>query len=131
MRMTRIARVVTAWMACFAIMLVALAPSISHALGAKKASTKEWTEICTSTGVKQVKLTGEGAEPFSPGKHDQHSEDCPFCRIQGDSLGPPPAGAAGIVAAEPMRSSPSLFYEGPRSLFMWAPAQSRAPPLRS
>lgn len=131
MRMTRIARVVTAWMACFAIMLVALAPSISHALGAKKASTKEWTEICTSTGVKQVKLTGEGAEPFSPGKHDQHSEDCPFCRTHADTVGPPPTSAAiAFIPAAP-QSRPFLFYQAPRPLFTWSPAQSRAPPLAS
>ncbi|MFC7517617.1 DUF2946 domain-containing protein [Herbaspirillum sp. GCM10030257] len=122
----------TAWVACFAILLVALAPSVSHALAAKRVSATEWIEICTLTGAKQVKqIASENAKPFSPAKHDQHSEDCPFCRIQGDSFGPPPTGAAGIVAAESMRSSPSLFYEGPRSLFMWAPAQSRAPPLRS
>lgn len=130
MRMNRTARVVTAWIACFAILLVALAPSISHAFAAKKASSKEWTEICTSTGVKQVIVTaGENAKPFSPGKHDQHSEDCPFCRTQGDSLGPPPAGAIFVFGPDTSLSYPFLFYQAPRPLFTWAPAQSRAPPL--
>lgn len=129
--MNRITRVVTAWMACFAILLVALAPSISHALAAKKASTKEWTEICTSTGVKQVKVTGESAEPFSPGKHDQHSEDCPFCRTHADSVGLPPTSAAIGAIPAAAHSYPFLFYQSPRPLFTWAPAQSRAPPLNS
>lgn len=119
-------------MACFAILLVALAPSVSHALAAKSVSAMEWIEICTSTGAKQVKqIATENAKPFSPAKHDQHSEDCPFCRIQSGSFGLPPMGAASIVAPDMLQSYSSLFYEGPRSLFMWAPAQSRAPPLRS
>ncbi|GIZ51899.1 DUF2946 domain-containing protein [Noviherbaspirillum aridicola] len=119
-------------MACVAILLVVLAPSISHALAAKKATTQEWTEICTSTGVKQVKVTdGESGKPFSPGKHDQHSEDCPFCRTHANTIGPPPTSAAIVFIPAASQSYPSLFYQAPRPQFTWAPAQSRAPPLAS
>jgi hypothetical protein len=129
MRTNRTARVLTAWIACFAILLVALAPSISYALAAKNVSAKEWTEICTSTGVKQIKqIASENAKPVSPGKHDQHLEDCPFCRTQNDSFGPLPPSAAVVAAPEIFRLYPSLFYEAPRSLSTWVPAQSRAPP---
>lgn len=122
----------TAWVACFAILLVALAPSISHALAAEKAFAKEWTEICTSTGVKQVKVTdGESDKPFSSGKHDQHSEDCPFCRTHADTVGLPPTSAAIVFIPAAPQSYPFLFYQAPRPLFTWAPAQSRAPPLAS
>ncbi|WP_151638601.1 MULTISPECIES: DUF2946 domain-containing protein [Noviherbaspirillum] len=132
MRTTRYTRLLTAWMALLAILLVALAPSISHAFAAKSPSSPKTVEICTASGVKQVSVPYEGTlKPFSTVKHDQHFEDCPFCRIHSDTPGPVPATVSAILNTVASFPRPFLFYQAPRPLFTWAPAQSRAPPTHS
>lgn len=130
MGMNKTIRHIAAWMACFAILLVALAPSISHAItAAVKQST--WVEICTSTGVKRVAVEEKQViNPFSSAKHDSHYEECPFCRIQADTMGPLPPNILAPLVLEPVTTSrPRLFYDSPRTLFVWASTRSRAPPL--
>ncbi|WP_158598057.1 DUF2946 domain-containing protein [Noviherbaspirillum saxi] len=116
----------------FAILLVALVPSISHALALKNASSPRLTEVCTSFGIKQLKLPAEEAtKPFSTVKHDQHFEDCPFCRIDGDTPVLPPVSALVRLTTIASFPQPFLFYQAPQRLFAWTPAQSRAPPAHS
>lgn len=134
MRTTRYTRLLTAWMALFAILLVALAPSISHAFASKivSSSSAQTVEICTVSGVKQVSVPSDGVlKPFSTVKHDQHFEDCPFCRIHGDTPGPAPAAVAVRLSTDASFPRPLLFYQALRLLFAWAPPQSRAPPAHS
>jgi len=129
MGMNKTIRHVAAWMACFAILLVALAPSISHAIAAA-GTTAGWMEICTSTGVKRVALEEAPVIKPSSAKHDSHYEECPFCRIQTDNVGPLPTHTLIPLVLEPVATSrPRLFYESPRPLFVWASTRSRAPPL--
>ncbi len=130
--MNRFMRRLTAWIACFAILLVSLAPSISHAIATPSKASTGWGEICTSSGTKVVKATGDQTvKPISSAKHDLHYEDCPFCRTQNDTSGPPPTFLATPLLVVSPLLSPVLFYEAPRPLFVWASAQSRAPPASS
>jgi hypothetical protein len=75
--------------------------------------------------------TGQGSDSSSPAKHALHFEDCPFCRIQADSVGIPPAPTIVPLVLSGSVPLPPLFYQSARPLFVWASAQSRAPPAHS
>jgi len=123
----------TVWIAAFAVLLAALAPSISHAIAAAKGTPGAWTEICTGTGLKRVQLDGKDASPHAPGKGDKsfHFDDCPFCLGHAVSLGLPPAVPPTLQSAAGPHFLPPLFYLAPRPLFAWIAAQPRAPPASS
>jgi hypothetical protein len=132
MPINRMTRRFTAWVACFAILLASLAPSISHALAAATAPGAYWTEICSAAGLKSIKVeSGKTSDSSSPAKHGLHFENCPFCQTHADSLVLPPASALVPLVVSASFPLPSLFYQSPRPLFVWASAQSRAPPARS
>lgn len=99
------------WIACFAILLNALAPSISHAL---TASSAFGADICSNGKLKQ----GTPA-PMA---------DCAFClpHAGSDLLGPPAAPA--VLAPDGHAPRPYLFYHAPRPLLALAAAPPRGPP---
>ncbi|MCX7163643.1 MAG: DUF2946 domain-containing protein [Rhodocyclales bacterium] len=77
MKLARHGRRFTAWIALFAILLVALAPGISQALAASRQQPVPWTEICTPAGV-QVRPAP------APASHSGEHQGilpghCPFC----------------------------------------------------
>lgn len=122
-------RRMTAWIAGFAVLLAALAPSISQAIFASKVSAAGFGEICSVTGNKLAKVEHEGHHSSSsPAEKGLHFEHCPFCFTHAGSVGLPPA--TDLVLPMPVGTQlmPPLFYQSPRSLFTWAAAQSRAPP---
>lgn len=45
-----------AWLAMLAILLNALAPSVSHALAASNKQSVPWLEICSVSGIKYISL---------------------------------------------------------------------------
>jgi len=121
----------TALLACLAILLVALAPSVSHALAAK-AGAPLLAEICTVEGVKLVQIdTASAASDASDGHTSSHQllhlEHCPFCSLQ-PAMGLPPDTRIVLPQVQAPTLAPHLFYQAPHPLFVWAPAQSRAPP---
>jgi hypothetical protein len=118
-----------AWLACFAVLLAALAPSISHAVGALKGQAA-WVEVCTATGTALVKLPGEQV-PDQP-RPDLHAEHCVFCGNHAGAFALP-AGDISLVVAVAQGGDllPTLYYQAPRPLFVWAAGQPRAPPALS
>jgi hypothetical protein len=137
MGMNKAARRFTAWIACLAILLASLAPSISYALAASTSSTISEFEICSVAGLKSIKVTGKAsdsrapAKPSAPAGTATHSEHCPFCFTHAGSFGLLPTAAFSIPVASRSVLPPALFYQAPRPLFIWAAAQSRAPPIAS
>ena len=120
------------WIACFAVLLSALAPSVSRALTAKDSTGSFWREICTATGIKAVEASA--ADPFDtsiPARLSGHFSDCPYCPLQGDTPGLLPVGGSFSLAACGEFPHPALFYQSPRPLFICASAQPRAPPAFS
>lgn len=120
----------TAAIACMAILMAALAPSISHALSDGGKPRSLWAEICSSAGLKLVKLDtasplSEHGEPLSAFEH------CPFCLAHGGMPALPQSESFVFPAYAGTSSMPALFYQAPRPLFVWASPQSRAPPLQS
>jgi hypothetical protein len=132
MEMNKLTRRLTAWIACFAVLLAALAPSISHAISAANGSGASWVEVCSLTGAKLVNV-GDEQDPASsaPAEKGFHFEHCPFCSMHGGTVGLLPTAGFTLPVASGEQPLPSLFYQSPRPLFIWAAAQSRAPPAIS
>ena len=120
-------RLLVSWLAILAIVMAALAPAVSHALG--KSSPVTWMEICTSTGSKLVAVDGEAAGQGSVPGAAHLLEHCPFCSLHGGSMGMPPAANA-VIAVVPIPAEvPAAFLHATRTLDVWVSAQPRAPPV--
>lgn len=128
MGMKRITRRFAAWIACFAILFAALAPSISHAVSVSRGDT--WAEICSSVGgTKFVKVSVGQDAIADPATQDVvHLEHCPFCATHAGSFALPPNAGFVIPLIETQDTHPFLFLQSPHPLAIWSVAQSRAPP---
>ncbi len=135
MGMTLFTRRFAAWIACFAILLAALAPSISQAVAnAKQESGSGWAEICSVAGIRFVQLVqaddGASDDGKSGGGMGMQMEHCAFCSAHAVSVGLPPASPAlPLLVASGTAIFPALYYQSPSPLFIWSTAQSRAPPV--
>lgn len=109
------------WLALVAMLGLALAPSVSHALSAQQ-SSNPWTEICSSSN--------SGEQPGSGGAA-MHLEHCALCCVAASAMGMPPAPIAVLPAPEGANYVATLFLAAAHSLFAWSPPQARAPPLFS
>lgn len=119
-----VTRRLVAWIACFAMLFGALAPSIAQAMSASRGEV--WAEICSVAGTRFVKIKGDPAEPPT-----LHLEHCPFCATHADAFALPPGPGFHIALLDLPTSHPPLFYRSPRPLSIWTTAQSRAPPSLS
>ncbi len=119
------------WIACFAILLNALAPSISHAISASAGQTAAWAEICSVDGARLVAVGTDHAQSpdGSPSPQAQPSAHCPFCSPHAGTFALPAAAMTLPVPIAGARLLPSLFYRSPQPLFSWAAANPRAPPV--
>jgi hypothetical protein len=131
MPISRRAQRLLAWIASFAILLTALAPTISHALNLRAPATN-WMEVCSVNGAKLVAVAMDDSESRTspdgelPGSH--LLKHCPYCSLHSTSLGMPPAPPASPALLDLQFQVPELFLLAPRTLFAWASAQARAPP---
>jgi hypothetical protein len=137
MGMNKAARRFTAWIACFAILLASLAPSISYAVAASANPNLSEFEICSIAGLKLIKVADKVTDsraptkPSAPAGTATHSEHCPFCFTHAGSFGLLPTAVFSLPVASKSPLPPALLYQAPRPLFMWTAAQSRAPPAIS
>ena len=141
MRLKSKSRQLFIWLACLAVLLNALAPSISHAVALAKGKPRVW-EICLNDGTR-ISGTGElTAETFraltdrsKPSKPAplmaMNMADCGYCLPHAGSTGLPPSDAMPAVAVAEPSLRPLLFYQSPAPLEIWASANPRGPPARS
>ena len=126
MRFHRASRVLTSWVALLAILMAALAPSISHALSAKNSASL--IEVCTALGAKWVQPDGSSADQ-APASGDVHPfEHCPYCTLHAKDIAIPVAPVVPALAISSSDLLPTAFLAEPRTLYAWASAQPRAPP---
>lgn len=137
---TRLHRRWMAWVAALAILLGALAPTVSHGMRAWSHSPVTWVEVCSSTGAKLIAISsGSGlSQATALSKQDQErglpsgehaGEHCPFCLVHANDVALLPATLPVVALATPgAQALPRLFLHAPRTLFAWAPSQARAPP---
>lgn len=127
MGMKKVTRRFAAWIACFAMLFAALAPSISHALSMSRGET--WSEICSVSGTKLVKVNLDHDLIGDPVTADSiHLEHCPFCATHAGSFALPPNAGFAVPLIETQDTHPFLFLQSPHPLAIWTVAQSRAPP---
>lgn len=126
MHRRRPARLLTGWIAGLALLLAALAPSLSQALGATPGAA--WTEICTAQGPARVPAGAGGSHEGPAGAHP--FEHCPFCSFQahGPALPPAPLDQPSQGGVEPR---PLALLAAPHTLHAWAVVQPRGPPQRA
>jgi len=123
-----------AWIACLAILFNAFVPVVSHALNASSASFASAAngatmEVCTAMGIEMLPM----ALPDQDGKRSSDKllktlTHCGYCATHAGSHGLPPQPAAVFAVLGGHDAFPPLYYTSPRPLFLWTPAQSRAPP---
>ncbi|MGK5077674.1 DUF2946 domain-containing protein [Janthinobacterium sp. HLX7-2] len=130
--MNTLTRRCAAWIACFAILLAALAPSISQAIAnAKQESGSGWAEICSVAGIRFVQVVqvdDVAKEGSKSGGKSMQMEHCAFCSTHAGSVGLPPSPVLPLPVASGTAILPALYYQSPAPLFIWSTAQSRAPP---
>ena len=107
------------WLALFAMLGLALAPSVSHAVNAQQASNP-FTEICSTPAP--------GEQPRSAVMHLEH---CAMCVVAAHAVGMPPAPVGVLPVPQGVTFVAALFLDAPRTLFAWRPPQARGPPLFS
>lgn len=140
-------RAFASWIACLAILMSALGPTLAHAFRAD--TPAGWIEICSATGPKLIRADDglglkrvsdaqasptDGSTPAdgdSDGAADHAVKHCPYCASHAGSLGLPPAAPSGVVLPSLGHAVPALFLHAPRPLFAWASAQPRGPPLNA
>lgn len=108
------------WIALFAMLAMALAPTVSHALADAPAP---WLAVCSATGTSPNGVAGEPTQ--LPGL--AHLDHCPFCALQGAAPPPPPA----LALWRPMdlsQAMPESYGQAHHPSFAWCAAQPRAPP---
>jgi hypothetical protein len=121
-------RTFTVWLASFAMLMAAVAPTLSHAL-ARQAPA--WIQVCSAQGSNWIRTNAsapvEGSRKLAPGHAFEH---CPYCSLHAAGLGMPP----GIpdVPALPRAHAVHLHrVAAAPTLRFWSDAQSRGPPALS
>jgi hypothetical protein len=108
------------WIACFAILMAALAPSISHVLAAHHGEPS--APHCHPEA-------GNSQNSHGPAHHAAALlVDCEYCTLQADLPALPPLPKTDLFLVELIQFMPPLFFVAPHPLFIWLHARSRAPP---
>jgi len=128
MFLTRVARQLTLKIALFAMLMAALAPTISHAM--RSGGSDVWFEVCTAVGAKWVTAAKANLDDTAPGTPAM-LDDCPYCILHGHSAALPNAPVAVLAASALQFAVPQLFLHATHTLHAWVTAQPRAPPLAS
>ena len=133
MQMTLFHRRFAAWAACLAILMSALAPSVSHALALARGVDIAWMEVCSVAGTKLVKADISAKTADAPASHELLAQagHCAYCNTYAASFALPPAASPVFLAGDRNRLRPFLSYRSPRPLAPWTVAHSRAPPVFS
>ena len=118
------------WLALAAMLALALLPSVSHALRFSQGDPLNLAEICTPQGMRTVLVDGGATDDNMPATAAAGA-DCPYCSLCGHLAALPPASPSMLPPLVAQAAVPSLFLQAPRTLFAWASAQPRAPPVLS
>ncbi|MET3131510.1 hypothetical protein AAKU55_001772 [Oxalobacteraceae bacterium GrIS 1.11] len=114
------------WIACFAILINALAPSISHAIAALQVQSLS-AEICRADGVPAIASEQAAPAPLKNGKMAM-GEHCGYCLAHAASFALPPTALAALGLFGGHAALPFLFYRSPQPLTAWSAARPRGPP---
>jgi len=134
----RLAERIGVWAALCAMIAMAIAPTISHAIVrfSGQPAPAMVMEVCTTRGVERISMApglqltdpskDEGSKTL-PASHDLNAEHCPMCGQSGHSALPPPSQSV-LKLPGLSDAPPRLFLLAPRPLFAWLRARPRGPP---
>lgn len=130
MQRKSITRRLYVWIACLAILMNALAPSISHAMAAFSGAPATW-EICRTDpsavavqGEPELVVVGAGSAKSKMGK----MEHCGYCLSHAGSYSLMPTAVSGLGIYGGYALRPFLFYRAPQPLLALSAAPPRGPP---
>ena len=117
------------WIACIAIFLATLAPTVSRALTVASGMAVPSLETCSvAGGMQAMPARYDAQEPSAPEKQGMRMGDCPCCSMHADTLSLPPTSLV-LASGEVLTGLlPELFYQSATPLFAWTPVQPRGPP---
>lgn len=125
MSFVRIHRRLTAWLAMLALVMSALAPTVSQAV-VMSSERGDWLEVCTTTGVMWVKAenadTDDGTLPMVG-----HDQGCDICTHTVTGAPPVLTGIPVPAIGHPF-AQPTALASLAHPAVPWASAHSRAPP---
>jgi hypothetical protein len=115
------------WVAIAAIVMGALAPSISQAVYSAKGGEGFFMPICSADGSKAVQMI---VVEDSDQEQSKLAKSCPYCLAHSAYV---PVFNTTLSFSEPETISlfPRLFYQSPKPIFAWVSLPSRAPPAIS
>jgi hypothetical protein len=113
------------WLALFAVLLNALAPTVSHALAASRPTIP--LDVCSVDGGASF------AAAAALLVQDQHpgmgpEGDCGYCLTHAGTHGLPPPAHMPLLLLHGTEPRPFLFHHAPRPLAVWIAAVPRGPP---
>ena len=129
----------TMWIACFAVLMNVLAPSISHAMAALTGVPATW-EICRTDGSAAAAAVPGQGELVAVGSlakkiREKNTEkstilmaDCGYCLPHGGSVALTPSTTTGLGLMKSDALRPFLFYRAPQPLLALSAAPARGPP---
>ena len=129
----RVHRQIAAWLAMWAMVLGALAPTVAQAMVAA-AEKGQWIEVCSASGMVWLKADGSDVQVETAPDQSQSMADmgkhCPWCGFHAPAAGLPPAVASApwlgpVVQPVPELSLVALSDQSFHS------GQARAPPPAS
>lgn len=126
MQLIRTRRRIVGWLALVAVLLAALAPAVSHALGGGTGDA--WVELCTARGSQWV--PADSQDPGGP-PASHAFEHCPYCSLQLPALGLPPAAGPLLLGSPADQASPVARLAVPHARQPRLRALPRAPPSLS
>ena len=130
-------KIITGWIAIFALLLSALVPSMASALTVRNGNLPVWMEICSASNVSSAggKLSKKmrvavsaGASISSMNSAAHEAAHCPFCLPHAGNFALPPAVLPCCAVAAGHDVFPPLYYQAPSLLFSWVSASPRGPP---
>lgn len=114
----------SAFIALFAVLLNALAPTLSYAMAAGKGVAV--LEMCTSFGLKKVPVSGTDSEDTSSTHGFKH---CQFCLSVGAP--PPPSVKQTVAVFAPLQTAMAMASDRQivrNPLLFWSASHKRGPP---
>lgn len=121
----------TAWLAVLAVLWGCLLPVVSHAVAAHHVGDKGWVEVCTATGMAWVNSADASVTAdtdYPRGGTGVVMTGCDWCATHNPLTGLPTLAQPMVAPLSYGADAPAAFFHAPRPLFVWAAAQSRAPP---
>lgn len=121
---SRALRLAATCLATLAMLMAALAPAWSHAMG-DAGGGSPMDEICTTAGVSAA---APGA-PHDDGAAHPLFQHCPYCALHVDTFPVPPAAPRVPLPAPLADAMPAAFLHADVTSHVWVRAQPRAPPV--